>query len=378
MNNVQNNLNNNNKINPMNNVQNNLIKNNNINPINNMPNNLNNNNNQINNVQNNNNNNQENSENNQNYLNENIQITTISDANEMIRALIRENNNLRSELSLLNKNFENYRQTMELNCFYNQFDINAYQLDKIYNSLESRIIQSKEEFGLINRGYRHLFNKNIVSFQQIYSSSNDEFELSQFEGVFNQLEYFILLVSLRENSYRRRFGIFCSKNHMAKISQLNEKDNKQIDMNLNSHVESNINNQMNPGMGMGIPMRMSMPMQMGMGMQMGMPMMNNENNVNNVNNQDNSEEEIIFDSNLYLLSCFLFSLEDLKIYYKDNIINAAPNFIMKYNNRYKCLLGSEGIKIMLQNQTSPDFILYKLSGKHDFNIKSMELYVVKV
>jgi hypothetical protein len=368
MNNIQNNnLNNNNNINQMNNNQINL--NNKIN-----------NNNQMNDVQNNfNNNNQNKKENNQNYLDENIQITTINDANEIIRTLIRENNNLKKQLSLLSQNFENYRQTMDLNCYYNQFDINAFRLDDIYKSLGSKnIILTKEEFGLINRGYRHLFNKNIVSFQQIYSSSNDEFELSQFEGVFNQLEYFILLVSLRENSYRRRFGIFCSKNHMAKISQLNEKNNKQIDMNLNSHVESNINNQMNPGMGMGIPMRMSMPMQMGMGMQMGMPMMNNENNVNNVNNQDNSEEEIIFDSNLYLLSCFLFSLEDLKIYYKDNIINAAPNFIMKYNNRYKCLLGSEGIKIMLQNQTSPDFILYKLSGKHDFNIKSMELYVVKV
>ena len=322
--------------------------------------------NQMNNVQNNfNNNNQSKGENNQNYLDENIQITTISDANEIIRALIRENNNLRRELSLLNQNFENYRQTMDLNCYYNQFDINAHQLDKIYNSLESKIIGKKEEFGLINRGIRHLFNKNIGNFQGIYSSSNDEFELSQFKEMFNQLEHFVLLVSLKENSYKRRFGIFCNNYHMHKDNQVdkninsqnNMNLNSQSNMNLNSKSNMNINNHMNPGMGMG------------------MPMMNNANNIPE-NRGDSSENETIFDSSLYLTSCFLFSLEDLKIYYKENIINAAPNFIIKYNNQYQCLLGSEGMKLMLPNQASPDFILYKLSGKPDFKIKNLELFVV--
>ena len=347
MNNNQNNLNNNN-INQMNNNQINL--NNKIN-----------NNNQMNDVQNNfNNNNQNKKENNQNYLDENIQITTINDANEIIRNLIRENNNLKKQLSLLSQNFENYRQTMDLNCYYNQFDINAFRLDDIYKSLGSKnIILTKEEFGLINRGYKHLFNKNIVNFQGIYSSTNDEFELSQFKNTINQLEYFVLLVSLRENSYKRRFGIFCNKSQMANNNQMNMNINNQMNERINNQMGLNINNQMNPGMGMG----------------MGMQMMNFANNISIYKN-NNSEEETVFDSSLYLTSCFLFSLEDLKIYYKENILNVAPNFILKYNNQYQCLLGLEGMKLMNQNQAFPDFILYKLSGKPEFNIRKLEVFVV--
>ena len=372
INNAQNNLNNNN----INNVQNNL--NNNNNQMNNIQNNLNINNNQMNNVQKNFNNNQNQqqaeamsnnniqnfNQNNQNYLDENIQITTISDANEMIKALIRENNNLKKQLSLLSQNFEKYKKTMDLNCYYNQFDLNAFRLDEIYKSFESKnIIQKKEEFGLINRGIRHLFNKNIVSFQGIYSSSNDEFELSQFKETLNQLEKFVLLVSLKENSYKRRFGIFCNKYYMHKDNQVDKNINNQNNMNMNinnqNNMNMNINNQMNPVMGMG----------------MVMPMMNNANNIPE-NRDDSSENETIFDSSLYLTSCFLFSLEDLKIYYKETIINGAPNFIIKYNNQYQCLLGSEGMKLSLPNQASPDFILYKLSGKPDFKIKNLELFVV--
>ena len=188
-----------------------------------------------------------------------------------------------------------------------------------------------------------------MNFQGVYSSTNDEFELSQFKNTINQLEYFVLLVSLRENSYKRRFGIFCNKSQMA--------NNNQMNMNINNQMNERINNQMNPGLGMG------------------MQMMNFANNISIYKN-NNSEEETVFDSSLYLTSCFLFSLEDLKIYYKENILNVAPNFILKYNNQYQCLLGLEGMKLMNQNQAFPDFILYKLSGKPEFNIRKLEVFVV--
>lgn len=115
---------------------------------------------------------------------------------------------------------------MNINCYYNQFDINAYQLDNIYNSLGSNsIIQTKEEFGLINKGIRKLFNKNIVSFQRKYMSINDEFDPSQFNLILNQLEYFVLLVSLKEKKYNRRFGIFCNKNYQVNMMGMNNQNN---------------------------------------------------------------------------------------------------------------------------------------------------------
>lgn len=98
-------------------------------------------------------------------------------------------------------------------------------------------------------------------------------------------------------------------------------------------------------------------MNMNKGMGMGMEMLNK-----NENKSDIFDNEIIFDSSLYSMSCFLFSLEDLKIYYKENVINLAPNFIMKYNKKYQSLLGSEGVKQMSMNQTLPDFI-FKIKWK---------------
>jgi hypothetical protein len=253
---------------------------------------------------------------NQNYLDENTEISTIKQANEMLKTLIKENNYLKKQLFLLSQNFENYKQTMNLNCYYNQFDINAYQLDNIYNSLGSKdIIQTKEEFGLINRGIRHFFNKNIVGCQGKFKSINDEFDPLQFKAILNQLEFFVLLVSLKEKAYNRRFGIFCNKSYN----------------NMNSlMVMNNLNNQMN---------------KMNLGIGMGMGMINNKNNIYEKNNND-SENETIFDSSLYLMSCFLFTFEDLKIYYKENKINVDPNFILKYNKKYQCILGSEGMKQM--------------------------------
>ena len=355
MNNAQNDFNNNIQK-QMNDVQNNVNNNNQMNNV------ENNNNNQINNIQNNNIN-----QINQNNLDERREISAI---NARINDLIRENTELRDQLKSLKEDFELYKKTMNLSCFYNQFDINAFQLDNIFNNREFKeIIKTSDEFAFLNRGIRHLFNKNIEGFQGIYRSSNDEFELSQFKATLDEMEYFVLLISLADNAYKRRFGIFCSKNKLKKPIQINkiDEDDKVMGMNMGNNMMNNMENSMMNNM------------ENSMMNNMGNNMMNMGMNMGRMNPPDNiSENETIFDSNLYLTRCFLFSLDDLKIYYKENILNIAPNFILKYNQQYQRLLGFEGGEEILQNQPSPDFIMYKLSGKHEFKVKALELFLIKV
>ena len=109
-------------------------------------------------------------------------ITNLQDAIKVIKILIKENTNLKNKLSTLEKKFEEYKYKMDLNCYYNQFDVRAYKLENIYYYLSSKdIIKSKEEFGLINKGVRHLFNKNIRSFECKYKYKDDEFDPYEFK-----------------------------------------------------------------------------------------------------------------------------------------------------------------------------------------------------
>ena len=98
------------------------------------------------------NNMQNNVNNNFNLLDENINITTIQEANKIIKQLIKQNKYLNDKINKLEakiKNFEQYKNQMDLNCYYNQFDIKAYKLDHIYNNLESKeIIKKKKNLDL--------------------------------------------------------------------------------------------------------------------------------------------------------------------------------------------------------------------------------------
>ena len=106
-------------------------------------------------------------------------------------------------------------------------------------------------------------------------------------------------------------------------------------------------------------------------------MMGNQMNQIGQNQIENENEKIIFSSSLNSKNYFVFSLDNLKIYYKeDNITgNNIPNFNIIYNNKYQSLLGTENVKYGDVNQLTDK---YELTGKKEFNIKILELYEIKI
>ena len=91
-----------------------------------------------------------------------------------------------------------------------------------------------------------------------------------------------------------------------------------------------------------------------------------------------------FNSNNY----FVFSLDILKMYYKEDNRNDIPNFSIVYNKKYQSLLGTElsnnnfGSNNIVSNNFGSNYLNninnYKLSGKQEFNIKNLELYEIKI
>ena len=130
-------------------------------------------------------------------------INNLQEAIKIIKYLIKENKKLK-------KDFEDYKEKMDLNFLYNSFDSGAYKLDAIYNNLSSKdIIQNKHDFCLINQGIQHLFKKNIVVFESIYKSENLKFNDKIFDEMFQNSEYSILIILTQD---KRRFGAFFKRN----------------------------------------------------------------------------------------------------------------------------------------------------------------------
>ena len=305
---------------------------------------------------------------NMNKNDETKEITNIQEANKVIKELKKENRFLNNKLNRIEeklKELELFKSQMYLNCYYNQFDLNAYKLDDIFNSINSNIIQQKEEFGLINKGIRHLFNKNIKNFELIFQKvEKDEFDLSTFKNMFDNLTYSVLFVSTKVGNNTRRFGAFINNN-------LND-NNLTLNPNMN-----NMNNTRNNSMGNNSNM-----------------MNNNGNNNNMMNNMGNNNfpqridlnEENIFNSSSSSKKSFVFSFDSLDIYFKEEINKCVPGFSIIYNKRYKSFLGNElpnnPFVIMLNhnnsNQIIPDYNVYKLSGVNEFTINHLELYQIKI
>jgi hypothetical protein len=261
----------------------------------------------------------------QNLLNENKDITNkdianIQEANIIIKELRKENRNLKDRLDRLEEEFKQYKKEMKLSCCYNMFDVNAYKLDNIYNLFsKNNIIQKKEEFALINKAISHLFNKSMRSFDCVYKCKGNEFEPLDFKQIFDCITYSVIIISTTNRDNNRRFGLFRNKNF--ELNNLNNINNNQAMM-----------------------YRMSL-------------MLNNK------------EEEIkIFDSDSCSYNSFVFSLDDLYIYYNVDI-NKLHSFSILYNKKFEILYGKE-------KSVSPMF--YKLSGKNEFNIECLELYEVKI
>ena len=279
-----------------------------------------------------------------------------------INSLIKKNKSLEEKLNALEKKFQDYQNKMEKILFYNEIDPNSYTLDIIFNDLISKeIIKTKEELRLINKGIKHLFNRNIISLESKYKSKVEDFDPLQFKRIFNNISYSLLIICTKKGE--KRFGAFY-----------------------------NYNNQI-----MGRDMRR-------------MKVMNKFSNLNR-------DDDIIFDSKSSLNEYFIFSLNNLSMYYKEKDIDETviPDFQLKYNRRYESLLGNE---FPIKNNEDPQYnnnmnnnmgmnnnmnndmdmnnmnknnilnmnnnnkiiknnnLYYKLTGNEEFKVKSLELYEI--
>lgn len=357
---------------------------------------------------------------------------------EIINKLTKENKSnkkridyLEEKLELLTKDFENYKNIMSSNFLYNSIDINSYKLDDIFNLIDSDIIKTKEEFGLINKGIKDLFNKNIIYFQNKYKLKDDIIEEKppQISSLIEKLEYLVFLV-LTKN--KKKFGVFINninnKNNNDKntnninmenimmnnnelmnddnYEEINIKNNMLMDNNdneaafdlndlnvvpmmnkgqelyvMNDVKEYNMmnykqrkrNNMMNDVKGYNIIniAKKNVMNNLSKNNMMNMPKINMINkNMNNMNNIK------VFNSNINENNYFVFSLDNLKLYYSDiKNENIIPGFVIKYDKRKKILYGNE---IQFRGSGSSQTNLYILSGKNEFNVKDCELFEIQI
>ena len=104
-----------------------------------------------------------------------------------INVLSEKNKSLEKKLIDLEQKFQDYQNKMESILFYNEIDPNSYNLDYVFNNLSSNeVIKNKEEIRLINKGIKHLFNRNIICFECKYQSKVENFNPN------NLNKYFII------------------------------------------------------------------------------------------------------------------------------------------------------------------------------------------
>ena len=267
------------------------------------------------------------------------------DINDTLKKLKSENKFLKNKINELKEKIE----IMNLNCEYNLFNVESYKLENIFKKLvndkKNSLITQRAELGLINQGIKHLLNKNIVYMDIIYSSDINGEKPELFKENYNNenLIYSIIIIKTKDDN---RFGIFCNREKI-----LNQNLNNIIDnIPIIPMLQNNMNNR-NQNNG-----KMNFYMQ--------------QNNNNMINNNMNQNIDI-FSSNSISNKFFIFSLDDLSIYYSnDENTNNFPKFEIKYDNNRQCLFGIESYPNL---NTS-----YKLSGKNNFNISKYELYEIEL
>ena len=337
-----------------------------------------------------------------------IDINSLEDVKKELMNLKRKNHlleekvkSLEEQVILLEEKDKCNQNKMDLNFFYNCLDINAYELDNIFNHLESSIIKTKEDFGLINRGIKFLLNKKIVSLQFKYKSNNEELNLANIKEIFDNLEYFLIVIMTKD---RKRFGAFCQNPYNnnddgINFNNINNNINNNFNLNQNNinndinQNRNNMNNNFNQNMNNNFNQNMNNNFNQNMNNNFNQNMNNmnnninkftkknfflsnknnifnlNNNNLNNTNNQNNINNNInnnskpnqniinnfnqnlnnqinlnnnIFNSSNNLKDYFVFSIDDSKIYYSDleNSKN-IPNFSIIYDMNRQCIYGNE-------------------------------------
>ena len=249
-------------------------------------------------------------------------IDNLDDAIRAIKLLIKENKDVKKKINSIENNFKDYENKMDLNLAYNFIDKNSYKLDNIYKTLHSKdIIQSKDEFGLINMGFQHIFKKNIILMKCLYKLENNDYDFKEFNEILSKNEFLIIIIFTKD---KKRFGALYNNN----IINNNNMNNLNIGNNIN-----------------------------------------NNNNIINANliNQNG----IIFNSASCLNDYFVFSLDTMKIFYScSQETNNIPYFSLLYDTNRQSLYGREN-SFQINNQ-------FILSGRQEFNIKDFELYEINI
>ena len=311
-----------------------------------------------------------------------VEEINLKDVIKELQILKKENKWLKEKVQSLENENTIYQKKMALNYFYNSFDINAYKLEDVFQTLNSTIIRNREDLGLINQGIKHLFNKNIVSFLIKYRSNNEEPDITNIKNQFDNLEYFLIVILTKD---RKRFGAFGHNKNQINNQQYFYMDNMNNNNMYNNNMNMN-NNGNNRAMNNGNNMMNQFGIQKNNGF--------NNNNMGNNNNMMNKYQNVadnnIFNSISSFNEYYTFSLDNSKIYYSDQEnINNFPNFSIIYDFNRQCLYGNETnnnnssnlvqsyqtINFGTQNNFNNSF---KLSGKAQFNVNCFELYEVQI
>ena len=261
-------------------------------------------------------------------------INNLEDAIKIIKILVKENKDLKTKLKYLSNEFEEYKNNMRLNFTYNSLDINSYKLDNIYKTLSCRdIIQNRDEFGLINTGFQHIFKKNIIVFECIFKSKNNDYNYQKFSNMLNDYKYLVFAIFTKD---KRRFGAFYENCNNYNNNQINE-------MNNNYQEEDQEEDE--------YPNNIFLMRQ------------NYNYSINNTNGT------LIFNSSSIINDYFIFSLNELNIFYCNNQENRnSLQFSIFYDSNRQCFFGRE-----CSNNN-----LFKLSRKQEFNIEEFEIYNVEI
>ena len=217
--------------------------------------------------------------------------------------IIEENNILKNKNKSLEERIEfleDYINKFKLSLPYNSFDINLYELEKVYNNLNSDLITKREHLGLINSGIKKLLKTNIADCILTYKFIKEENKNipKKFREICENLSNILIII---KTSNLKTFGAFYKK-----------------DIN-----DNYINN-------------------------------------NNYNGNYNNIIENLFDSKKYTKNAFVFSLDKSKIYYSDLSCKDSyenPGFLINYNNNEYYLFGIEYKEDNVNNQNRQKIIV---------------------
>lgn len=262
------------------------------------------------------------------------EIKNLDDAIKVIKILVKENKTLKNRLSKIENEFKKYKNKMELNFTYNSLDINSYKLDGIFKNLSCKdIIQNRDEFGLINTGFQHIYKSNIISFECIFKSINNEGNYQEFYNIYKGYKYLIIVIITKD---KKRFGAFFKNYDNNNIFNNDEFD--QINYKQFNNKKRGILNY-------------------------------NRFEERRLDKKKIFSNVTIFNSSSLMDDYFIFSLDELSIFYCNNREKRNnPQFSIFYDKNRQCLFGEE-----ISNTYQ-----FQLSGKKEFNIKDFELYNAKI